>query len=137
MTEGSDLYGKIAEKYGLRMEQVREAVIYFWRTGVKRNLELMVSNEIYIPKLGSFKIKDYKLKYVIPHSYNLSIRPDLHERTAEYLTALNKNLIEVQKLIKEREDRYNEFLKQHPEYLPKSQTDLGRSSEQDNQEGRS
>lgn len=129
MTEASDIYKILAEKHNLTVEQVREAVIFFWRKGVKRSLESMTSDEIYIPKLGSFKIKDYKLKYVIPQSLELSKRGGAHERSVEYFTMLNYRLIEIKKQIEEKEKRYNEFLKQHPNYILKSPPNMGGSEE--------
>ncbi len=132
MTEAPEIYKVLAEKHNLTVEQVREAIIYFWRMGVKRGLENMVNNEVYIPKLGSFVIKEYKLKYVIPQSYDMSIRSDIHERNAEYFAALNTRLKNIQKLIEERDEKYNEFLKHNPQYIPKQAPDMGRPTEQVN-----
>lgn len=133
MTEASDIYPLIAEKYGLSVEQVRSSIIYFWRTGVKRNLEAMINPEIYINKLGAFKIKDWKLKYAIPSSYEISQRPDLHERSVEYFSTLNTRLISVNELIEKKKNKnkdFRELTKSNSRNISESETDMGRTPKQ-------
>ena len=130
MTEAGDIYPVLAEKYGLTVEQVRNIIIYFWRNGVKRSLENMVSDEIYVSKLGSFKIKDWKLKYSIPISYALSKRENLHERNIEYFTKLNTQLIEIEKVVQSKNEKYSEFSKKNSRDIQKQDSDIRGSEEQ-------
>lgn len=131
MTEPSHIYPKLSGKYGLSEETIRNIIIYFWRSGVKRSLESMINKEIYINKLGSFEIKDWKLKYVIPMSYLLSQRIDVHERNTEYFTLLNEQLIKIEKDIKEVELKNQEFneLKKNSRDIQEPQEDMGRPEE--------
>lgn len=141
MTEASNIYSRLAVKYNLTEEQVRSAIIYFWRTGVKRSLESIINPEIYINKLGSFKMKDWKLKYVIPSSLALSERLGQHEKNLEYFKLLNERLQEVEKQIIEKrkklaefrnhkkDQEYNEYIEKHSKDIRKQETNLGRSKE--------
>lgn len=131
MTEASGIYAKLAQKYNLTEEQIRTVIIYFWRTGVKRNLESMISPEIYINKLGSFKLKDWKLRYTIPSSYAKSKEPDIHERLVEYFSFLNERLIILEQALIDRKNRkikFKEDVREDSRDIQESEADLGRSS---------
>lgn len=128
ITDPNTLYEKIAEKYDLTEDQVKQAIVYFWRSGVKRSLENIVSDEIYISKLGSFKIKDWKLKYAIPVSQSV-LETDLkHEKTREYFSFLYNQLSAIDNKIKEKKFKKKEFkknVKSHPGNIQEPPTDNG------------
>lgn len=132
MTDPSDIYQRLSDKYSLPIEQVRASIVYFWRSGVKRSLENMVSDEIYINKLGSFKIKDWKLRYAIPMSTALSKRSNMHERNIEYFTKLSIQLVELNKIIEARKLKNKEFReanKQNSGDFQQQAPDMGRPEE--------
>lgn len=132
ITEPSMFYEQIANKYGITVEQAREIIIYFWRNGVKRGIESEITDEVYINRLGSFKIKDYKLKYAIPDAKRTATHEGLHEKTVEYLNQLVYNLEQIDNLIKEKEKKYNEFIEQNSRDIQKSPSNMGGASEQVN-----
>jgi len=131
ITQPQELYTRIAKKHGVSEELVREIMVYFWRYGVKRSMENMENHEIFINKLGSFKIKDYKLKYAIPEALK---RAELskYEIIKSYYYELYEKLQNIEKRIynlKQEKQKFNEFNKQNPRNISQSQTDLGGTEE--------
>lgn len=130
MTESPDIYSKIAEKYQLSIEEVREAVIYFWREGVKRSLERVDSSEIYVNKLGSYKIKDYRIPYVMPSIMHLIEREGMSPENLEYFTFLRDRLTIIANQVKEKKLKRSEFrelYKQNSRDISEQTQDLGGS----------
>lgn len=130
MTESPDIYSKIAEKYQLSIEEVREAVIYFWREGVKRSLERVDSSEIYVNKLGSYKIKDYRIPYVMPSIMHLIEREGMSPDNLEYFTFLRDRLTIIANQVKEKKLKRTEFrelYKQNSRDISQQTQDLGGS----------
>lgn len=128
MTEASDIYPKLAEKYNRTIEEIREIVIYFWRQGVKRSLERIDSSEIYINRLGSYKIKEYRIPYVLPSIMHLAELDSMGEETKEYFTFLRDRLNQIQEQVKEKKlkkKQFRELHKQDSGDISEQKVDLG------------
>ena len=85
----------------------------------------MLHYEIYINKLGSFKIKEWKLKFALPASEIMYNRPGIHERNKEYFEMLNERLKNIDSLLKERKEKFNEFIRENPRNIQESKTNNG------------
>lgn len=113
ITQPLALYEKLSQKYNLPVDTIREIIIFFYREGVKRAMENMENPEIYIDKLGSFKIKEYKLKYVIPESLHKAENRS-YELIKNYYYDMHEKLLKIQKMveqIKEEKLKFNEINK--------------------------
>lgn len=127
-TQPFEIYEKLSKKYDVPVETVRDVVIWFWRNGVKRSLEGVVNSEIYINRLGSFKIKSYKVPYVIPSVNLLLDKYKDNERNLDYFTGLKDRLIAIQSMIDEKKQRSKEFyelLRANSTDISKQETNLG------------
>jgi hypothetical protein len=138
ITDYRDLYKQLAEKYNLTFEGTREAINYFWKHGVKRSIEKMVNQEVYISKLGSYKVKEYKIKYSIRDLKSYFNSPKFKEYHREHLTILLRQLEALQEQfnsINQDKKTFNELNGKTSRNLQEPKADLGGTEEQINQEG--
>lgn len=138
MTEPSILYEELSQKYNLSPEIIKEAVLFFWNHGVKTAIQEMVNQEIYINKLGSFKVKEYKIKYAVAKAQDqLKYTTIDLEKRALVENALNKlsNLQEQIQIINQEKNYFNEFVRKDSRDIQEQAPDLGGTEEQSNQEG--
>lgn len=135
VTQPSDMYPKLAEKYSIPVEQVRDIIIYFWRSGVKRSLEELINTEIYINNLGSYKIKTFKLPYIIPSAIDKAEQLDQAEFNIEYFQFLRERLLILQQMIEEKKKQKKEFRELYQKDsrdISEQKKDMGGPTEQTN-----
>lgn len=138
ITQPADIYKRLAEKYNLPVETIRNAVNYFWLDGVKRSMETLINSEIYINRLGSFEIKAYKVDKVIGTLREQLARPDVPENLQEHRQLLLDNLIRIKEdleKIKNAKKDFNELYKQDSRDIQEQAPDMGGVEEQINKEG--
>jgi ketol-acid reductoisomerase len=135
MTEDPNkFYETLATHFELTVEEVRQILYFFWRQGVNKCLNEFTSHELYIAKLGSFKVKDYKIKYEIPRVEENIKNGVYHQESIPYMTDYMSHLARMDKIFKElKEERkkFNELNKQTSRNISEQNQNLGGVKEQD------
>lgn len=134
-THPVDLYPKIAEKFGISVDLVKEIVDFFYKDGLKNDKANFASNEIYVAGLGSFEVKEFKVKHFLR---NLTAKIETEEKyQSEKFKIIQDNLIRIINQIediKTKKKEFNEFYRQTSRDIPEQEENLGRIEEQDVQE---
>jgi len=131
-TTPNAFYEELSKKYNLTIEEVRQVLYFFWRRAVAKNVDECTSHELYIPRLGSFKLRDYKTQDIIT-KLKVGFESGFYVGTPreEPNRILLNNLIkatETLEKIKEDKAIFNEL--KHSRDIQKQRQDLGGPTEQ-------
>lgn len=122
------LYKKLAQSTGVPEDDIKEAVFFFWRTGVLDAINNFEKPEVFIKGLGSFHVKEWVLKYQIPHVQDIVDNYPQHtkiEFLRNYVGLLKKVRLDFDK-IKQDKKEFDERSRN----IQEQKEDLGGTTEQ-------